>query len=150
MCKIGKPDVMVSAAVMRWVETEPFVIKTVMPFWTCWILELSRAKFYKSWFGIGRWMVLNIRSGFCCCWYYFFSQSFKQSLFFCFVNLFHNLKAFLLWTVFKWFWITFPVFHSCMAQGSVIKPCCLKKVCLTTSVSVLIYIFKPLLERRNL
>lgn len=80
----------------------------------------------------------------------FFPQSFKQSLFFCFVNLFHNLKAFLLWTVFKWFWITFPVFHSCMAQGSVIKPCCLKKVCLTTSVSVLIYIFKPLLERRNL
>lgn len=32
MCKMGKPDAMVSAAVWRWLETEPFVIKIVMPF----------------------------------------------------------------------------------------------------------------------
>lgn len=46
-----------------------------------------------------------------------FFQSFKQPLFFSFGHLFHNLKAFPLPAIFKWFWVAFATFYSCTAPG---------------------------------
>lgn len=52
---------------------------------------------------------------------FFFSKSFKQSLFFWFGHLFHNSKVFLLPAIFKWFGITFAAFYSCTAPGLSLK-----------------------------